>query len=256
MNLLIGLPTAGKPTEPFLNSLKAVRWPASLGRVERIVVTGNFVPGQRELIVRRALAGEADIILMIDDDIVLPPDGVSELYETLALHPDTAIAGALYYSRDGKRPMVVSQWRASDTTDAIVPAFTGKGSVEVDGVGFGCVLLRTAALRALSPPYFGVQIAVDMARNDVRLCNEDYLFCERLRSAGFTIRLDARVHCGHFDREQAILLPREWESEEATGAPRMYIRQPDGVEALVPFVDGGAHSREEHEYGELDYLFL
>lgn len=256
MNLLIGLPTAGKLTEPFLEGLKAVRWPSSLGHVERIVVTGNFVPGQRELIVRRALAGEADLLLMIDDDIVVPPDGVSRLHETLALHPQTAIAGALYYSRDGKRPMVVSRWRASDTTDAIVPAFTGQGSVEVDGIGFGCVLLRTAALRTLTAPYFGVQIAMDTARNDVRLCNEDYLFCERLRGVGFTIRLDARVRCGHFDREQAILLPREWESEEATGAPRMYIRQPDGVETLVPFVDGGPFAAEVHEYGALDYLFL
>jgi hypothetical protein len=256
VSLLIGLPTTGKPTEAFLGGLKAARWPESLGRVERIVVTGNFVPGQRELIVRRALASEADLLLMIDDDIVVPPAGVSELYETLALHPRTAIAGGLYYSRDGKRPMAVAQWRASETTDAIVPAFTGKGSVEVDGVGFGCVLLRTAALRALSPPYFGVQIAVDTARNTVRLCNEDYLLCERLRHAGFTIRLDARVRCGHFDRDQAILLPQEWEPEEATGSPRMYIRQPDGVEALVPFVDGGPHAVETHEYGKLDYLFM
>jgi hypothetical protein len=63
---------------------------------------------------------------------------------------------------------------AGKPTEAIVPAFTG--SVEVDGIGFGCVLLRTAALRALSPPYL----------RDVLLLNEvtDSSYATRLGLQG------------------------------------------------------------------------
>jgi hypothetical protein len=256
MSLLIGLPTGGKPTAAFLESLQSITWPTHVGMIERMIVTGNFVPGQRELIVRRALAENYTYLLMMDDDMVLPPNAVELLFETLAAKPKAAIVGALYYSRDGKRPMAVSQWRAEDTTAAVVPAFTNNKASEVDGIGFGCVLLRCPALRSLQSPYFNTQILIETAHNHVRVCNEDYLLCERLHKAGYEIYLDGRVRCGHYDRDQAMILPIEWENDVLTGVTRMHVRQADGKEMLVPYESGGPHATEEHQYATLDYLIL
>jgi hypothetical protein len=256
MSLLIGLPTGGNPTAAFLESLRTVTWPERIGNIERMIVTGNFVPGQRELIARRALAENFTYLLMMDDDMVVPPNAVELLAQTLATQPQAALAGAVYYSRDGKRPMAVSRWRAEDTTDAVVPAFTRDKASEVDGIGFGCVLLRCSALRALDAPYFGTQIVLEAAHNHVRVCNEDYLLCERLRKAGFEIYLDGRVRCGHYDREQAVIFPKVWEDDTLTGITRMHVRQADGKEELVPFVEGGPRAAEKHQYATLDYLFI
>ncbi|HEY5339751.1 MAG TPA: hypothetical protein VIK27_01890, partial [Candidatus Aquilonibacter sp.] len=138
MKLLLGIPSAGSPAAPFLESLGKIALPAEATTVERAVITGNFVPAQRDLLVERALEREADVLVMCDDDMVLPPDTIVRLCGTLARNEDAAIAGALYYSRDGFRPMAVDRWDPRDTRTAVIPAFD-REPIAVDGVGFGCI---------------------------------------------------------------------------------------------------------------------
>ena len=216
-------------------------------------MSGNFIPGQRELAVRRALALNADVLVMIDDDMQFPPEAVAMLCDALALDPSLAIAGALYYSRDGIRPMAATRWKSADTTTAGIPAFDA-GIVRVDAVGFGCVALRLSALASLTAPYFGVQIFIEEGAARVRLCNEDYLLCERLRGAGFGIALHAGVRCGHFDRERGMLEPLRWETAAETRAERMLVVQPGPRYALVPYDPAGATANERHEAARLEYV--
>ncbi|MBV8600521.1 MAG: hypothetical protein JO359_03030, partial [Candidatus Eremiobacteraeota bacterium] len=169
--------------------------------------------------------------------------------------PQTALTGALYYSRDGLRPMAVDEWNGADTTRAVVPAFDDREAVAVDGVGFACVVVRVEALRALEPPFFSAHVFVERGRRLVRLVDEDYLFCERLRKAGMRVRLHGGVRCGHYDRAAKRLVPERWESPEATNRRRMYVRTPTG-EALVDADDSLAQAREEHRPLLLDYLLV
>ena len=193
MKLLIAIPTGGQPTRPFLDALAALEMPESVTEADRVVWTGNFVPAQREMIARDALRRDAGYLAMLDDDIVAPPDALVRLAAVLDGDPRVAVAGALYYSRDGARPMAVARWDSRDTTSAAIPAFAGDAVSEVDGVGFGCVLVRVDALRALAPPFFAAHVYVDEAARVVRQCDEDYLLCERLREAGHSIALHAGV---------------------------------------------------------------
>ena len=126
MRLFLGIPTAGAPAAPFLESLRAIALPAHASGFERAVITGNFVPAQREIIVERALSWNADVIAMCDDDMVLPPDALERLCALLEADPGTGVAGALYYSRDGLRPMAVDAWDPHDTRRGWIPAFDGK----------------------------------------------------------------------------------------------------------------------------------
>jgi GT2 family glycosyltransferase len=255
MRLLLGVPSGEKPVPEFVTSLAALRLPAACTAFDSLTATGNFVPGQRELIVRRALDLRADFVAMLDDDMVFAPDVLERLHETLSARPSCAVAGALYYSRDGLRPMAVAGWTAANTTSGWVPAFDA-GPAEVDGVGFGCVMLRLAALRALVPPYFSAQIYVEQSAARVRLCNEDYVLCERLRQAGFSIVLAAGVRCGHFDRSTGRTLPPEWEPENATNRRRMMVVEPGPRYRLTDYDESVACSTERHEQIPLDYLFV
>jgi GT2 family glycosyltransferase len=240
-------------TAPFLDSVAKMHLPATCTHFDRCVVTGNFIPAQRELIFEEALAKNFDILAMIDDDIVFPPNALELLIQTLDDDPKTALAGALYYSRDGLRPMAVDRWNGEDTTTALVPAFDDSTPGIVDGVGFGCVAIRLSALAELERPFLSAHIVIQRTQRLVRITDEDYLFCERLRRAGWNIRLHGGVRCLHYDRASKRALPEKWEDVATTSRRRMYVRNAHG-EALIEPDDSLPCGSEEHSPAVFDYV--
>ncbi len=254
MNLVIGIPTSGTPAAPFVESLKRLALPSRVSGFGNVSVTGNFVPAQRELIARHALNANADYLLMVDDDIVVPQNAVEELLNVFDRDPHCAIAGGLYYSRDGLRPMAVSNWNPHDTTTAFTPGFTDE-PVQVDGVGFGCVLIASSALRKLDEPYFPAQIFLEERLRRVRVCNEDYAFCHRLKQHGLRTYLHPGVRLGHYDRASATTIPLAWESTEATRDNRITVRDADGSLKLIPLDGELPRAREAHMRASVEYIF-
>ncbi|HEY1975411.1 MAG TPA: glycosyltransferase [Candidatus Baltobacteraceae bacterium] len=238
MRLFLGVPSAGAPAQPFVESLSRIVLPDAVQAFERGIVTGNFVPAQRDLLVERALEWGADAIAMCDDDMILPPDALANLCDALARNPSAAIAGALYYSRDGLRPLVVDGWNAADTRQGWIPAFDDRTPVAVDGVGFGCVVIRAEAIRSFDRPFFATQIYMEKADGRVRVCNEDYLFCARVRRNGHAVLLHPGVRCKHFDRGRNAAAPPQWESAQSSGRRRVLVLKNDRYE-LVPLEEAG-----------------
>lgn len=253
MNLVIGIPTAGSPAKPFLESFRSLTLPDAITGIDQITVTGNFAPAQRELIARHALRVNADYLLMVDDDIVLPPDAVAQLLSVFDIGERCGIAGGLYYARDGIRPMAVANWDPADTTTAYTPAFAQE-PVAVDGVGFGCVLIRCDLLKILVEPYFAAQVFLEESLRRVRVCNEDYLFCHRAKTQGYATYLHAGVRLGHYDRASGATFPLQWESSEQTNKNRMAVIRPDGTYALEALDENAPRIAERHVRGALDYI--
>lgn len=255
MNLVIGIPSAGNPARPFVESLSSLTLPQIITGFDNLTVTGNFVPAQRELIARHALRVNADLLLMIDDDMILPSDTVTQLLDVFAQNDRCGIVGGLYYARDGIRPMAVANWNPAETTSAYTPAFAHK-PVSVDGVGFGCVLIDCNLLRVLTEPYFPAQLFLEESRRQVRVCNEDYLFCHRAKSAGYSTFLHAGVRLGHYDRASDTVFPTAWESEAQTNRPRMTVVRPDGTYALEALDDEMPRVAEQHVPSSIDYIIV
>jgi hypothetical protein len=254
LKLLLGIPSAGSPSAPFLDSLVKIELPANLEHLERAIVTGNYIPAQRDLIVEKAIDAGADILVMCDDDMVLPPDAIASLCAVLEADPSAALTGALYYSRDGFRPMAVDQWNEEDTRTAVIPAFD-RDPVAVDGIGFGCVALRVAALRELMPPYFTAHVFIERGLGRVRICNEDYLFCARLRRAGWRVLLVPSVRCGHYDRQSKTVVPATLEPPEITSRARMAVLI-DGRLALIEASQSPGSTSEVHVRANLEYVLV
>ena len=251
--VVLGIATAGSPSKPFLDSLTAMRLPPEVETLERSVAFGNFIPAQRELIAQDALDGGFDYLFFLDDDIVFPPNTLASLLETIERDPQTAVVGGLYYSRDSIRPMAVIDWNGDDTTSAAIPAFSSHSTDPVDGIGFGCALLRVSALRALTAPYFPVHIYIERSTKRVRLCDEDYRYCERIRDAGGIVRLDARIRCTHYDRESNTVAPVLWETDAETDHRRMIVAH-HGTQKLVPFDGDVPRTHEAHTNADVVYL--
>lgn len=251
--VLLGVASGGSPTTPFLEALAQLQLPRNVEPLQRSIVMGNYVPAQRELIMRDAIDGGFDYLFFVDDDVVLPADALERLVETAEADPLTAVVGGLYYSRDSVRPITVADWDSGDTSTAHVPAFTSRSTDVVDGIGFGCALLRVAAARKLTAPYFPAHVYIERGARRARLCDEDFLYCERVRHAGNVVRLDARVHCAHYDRASNSVAPVAWESDAATSVPRMIVAE-NGVTRLVPLDVDVPRIAEHHERAELTYI--
>lgn len=245
--------SGGSPSKAFLEGLAALELPPSVEAFDRSIVFGNYIPGQRELIMADAIDGEYDQLFFVDDDIVLPPDALVRLLETADGDPQTAVIGGLYYSRDSARPIVVAGWNSSDTSTAFIPAFTSTSTDPVDGIGFGCALLRVSVARTFKPPYFPAHVYMQRSSRTVRQCDEDFRYCERLRNAGFVVRLDARVRCRHYDRGSDIATPVIWEDDAATGFERMIVGV-DGGTRLIPRDDSLPRVTEHHAVADLVYI--
>ena len=150
--------------------------------------------------------------------------------------------------------MVVDEWDEHDTRTAVIPAFD-REPVAVDGVGFGCVAIRIAALRDLMPPYFPAHVFVERAAGRVRICNEDYLFCARLRRASYQVLLEPSVRCGHYDHHSKTIAPASWEPPEVTRRRRMAALV-DGRPALVEARESPPAAPESHVRASLEYLIV
>ena len=245
MRLYFGVPTGGAPAKPFVESLCKIELPFGIDAFERGIVSGNFVPAQRDVLLERALEWNADVVAMCDDDMVVPPDALVLLCRALADDPSAAIAGALYYSRDGLRPLAVDGWEEHDTRAGWIPAFADS-PVVVDGVGFGCVAIRAEAVRAFDRPFFATQIYVEKGAGRVRVCNEDYLFCARVRAQGHRVLLHPGVRCGHYDRTRRTVAPKHWEPAENTNRRRVLVRKGESYR-LVPYDGTTPHESDERQ---------
>lgn len=255
MKITFGIPTAGAPSDPFLQSVAGLALPPQATAFDRSVVQGNFVPAQRELIAEHALQTDADVLFMCDDDMVLPSGALTDLCDVLDAQPQCGLAGALYYSRDGFRPMTVDNWNPDDTTSATIPAFDDRTPVRVDGVGFGCVAIRVAALRVLTPPYFPAHVFIERSAGRVRVCDEDYFFCALLRARGWDVVLHPGVRAGHFNRATGTIAPASWESAADSNHPRMVVTE-NGQPRLVSATPNIACSAERHMRAAVDYLIV
>ena len=253
LTIILGVASAGSPTQPFLDSLAKLKLPESVAQLERSVVIGNYIPAQRDVIMTDALSGNFDYLFFVDDDIILPADALASLIAVAEADPQTAVVGGLYYSRDSVRPIAVADWNSTDTSTAHIPPFSTTSTDIVDGIGFGCALLRIDAARRLTAPYFPAHVYIETAARRVRQCDEDYLYCERVRQAGFNVRLDARVRCEHYDRGSDSISPVRWEADADTDFARMIVME-NGTTKLVALNEDVPRIVERHSAATLTYI--
>jgi len=143
----------------------------------------------RNNLVDLALINDCEYLLMLDDDMVVPPD----LFSRLVAH-DKDIIGALYYQRGGGfHPVIMRQAEKKDGLKGIDfihhfdKMLTKPGLYEADIIGGGCMLMKTDIFRKIPQPYFWIDGIVG---TDVHLCNQ-------LREAGVKIYVDTSIELGH-----------------------------------------------------------
>jgi hypothetical protein len=131
---------------------------------------------------KAALENECDYLMFIDDDVLVSVRPTA--YEMLKSHDKDVIAGwtiirgypfeNMLFKSDGAQGLI--KYNDFEQTT---------GLLEVDAVGFSCVLIKTSVLKKMKPPYF-----ITGAYN-----TEDIYFCIKARKAIPDLKIWADLDC-------------------------------------------------------------
>ena len=164
------------------------------------VVTKKEQFRARNALVDGAIGGGCDWLLMLDDDMVPPPDLVQRL-----LAHDKDVCGALYFQRGGRYHPVLLTRTLLDTGEMHTaflaqtdPRITQPGLHPVDIIGGGCMLFRVDVFRKLMPPYFEYE----------RVLGTDINICSRFLDAGVQPYVDTTLELGHVRDEREVITSR------------------------------------------------
>jgi hypothetical protein len=166
-------------------------------------VRGYDTASARNNIVALAKGYNADYVLMVDSDVVLPKDALSNLIS----HGENVVLG--YYAHRNRAndetpktclcKLGEINYTMQYTADEL-KAMRERGEYlfRIHGGGMGCALIRTSVFDRMPYPYYDWKNYNDANHS---LLSEDLYFCEQCRYAGIEIFADSRVSCGHMFRK-------------------------------------------------------
>lgn len=137
---------------------------------------------QRERLATEAVNIGADYMLWIDSDIAFP----STTAMRLLAHNEPVVA-ANYVRRQfpckGVAYETIGDWENP------LPFEVYDDLVEVEGIGMGCMLIKTSIFEEMSKPWFEFQWTP--ASND--FLGEDMYLCQKIAAAGYSIKVDTQL---------------------------------------------------------------
>jgi hypothetical protein len=137
---------------------------------------------QRERLATMALELGAEYTLWLDSDIVFPATTAVRLMA----HEENIVA-ANYIRRQlpakGVAYETIGDWENP------LPFDVYDDLVEVEGVGMGCMLVKTEIFEELSKPWF--EFGWSPESND--FLGEDMIFCQKVAAQGYSIKIDTAL---------------------------------------------------------------
>ena len=196
LNIAVLVPTGGVCRTFFVHSLLALfmhqdhlreRPEVSDLRLTLMLAEMSVIHDNREILVRRALDWGATHVLFLDDDMVFPPDILSQL-----LGRRLPFVACNYPQR--RAPLRFTALDA-DASAVLVTDADSTGVVPGSLAGLGVALIAREVLEAVPEPRF--LPGWDTEKNGY--IGEDFAFCDAARAAGFPVWIDqdASRRIGH-----------------------------------------------------------
>lgn len=158
-----------------------------------IGLTGTYTHDARTQLMEHALADELDYALWVDSDMTFPAESLVQL-----LQHQVPMVGINYSTREPDGDYVAIK-RVGPPGEKLITNSESEGLEEVEGVGFGMVLMRLRDFRGLEDipaPWFFQKWLQD----EQQFMGEDIVFCQTARDAlGVRIFVDHDLSqvCGH-----------------------------------------------------------
>ena len=193
MKVLIAVPTFENILPETFKSIYGLHTP------DGVVTQFDFVKGYDCAKARTEIAKEAvkygfDYVLMVDSDVIIPPDTLDYMLTDpvdicLGVYPrKNTTTGQTEIFKLGCRDF-------TDKNNLNISEIVEPGRIDIKGGGLGCALIKTSVFSKLPRPWFHYVVY----NNDTCL-SEDNFFCDRAAGKGFRIQADTRVRCSHLVR--------------------------------------------------------
>lgn len=163
-------------------------------------VRGYDCATARNNIAKQAIAEEADYVLMIDSDILIPGDAIINFLDD---PKDVCLGFSAHRNAENIYTGLTSMCRLGpfDYVDqytgkeVIAMRESGQYKIQIHGGGMGSAFIKTDVFKRIEYPYFKWT-----EYDNGGVLSEDLWFCEQCRKAGIPIFADTRVCNGHIFR--------------------------------------------------------
>jgi hypothetical protein len=135
---------------------------------------------QRENLAKEAIKINSDYMLWLDSDMLFP----STTAMRMIAHNKSVVA-VNYMKRS--IPLNSVAYETRDNWDEWLPLVSEENLVPVEGVGMGCMLIKTKILEEIERPFFSFEY------KDESWHGEDFYFQEKLRNVGHEILIDMNL---------------------------------------------------------------
>jgi hypothetical protein len=206
MKVVVATPSLGDLTEPYLHSLAASAplLEAAGYQTSFIREVGNpYISGARATMLRKALDGQADVVVFIDYDLSWDAADLVTLIET----PGDVVAGTYRFKKDDEEYM--GAW---ETLPDLRPSLRDDGCFRATRVPAGFLKITKEAVDKFMSAYpeliYGPRYAasVDLFNHGAiegTWYGEDYAFSKRWRDKCGEIALIPNLNIGHHSPDKA-----------------------------------------------------
>lgn len=200
MKVLIAVPCMDQVPAQFAQCL------ATLTKVESSVVAfqiGSLVYTSRNNLAAIAIEQGADYIFWLDSDMMFAPDTLVRMFDDLK-HGD--IVSGLYFRRVAPfTPVIYNKLDIDDVGRCTFeePKEIPDEVFEIEGCGFGCVLMPTDIAMDVIAKYGAPFTPIGGT-------GEDLSFCWRARQLGYTFVCDPKIELGHVGHH--VITRELWEA--------------------------------------------
>ena len=189
MKTMIAIPCMDTVQTEFASSLMNLQ---RVGSIRTAFLPGSLIYAARTNLGRMAVSEKCDYVLWIDSDMVFPDTLLIDLMKDME---GRDIVSAICHMR--RAPFTPVLWKklrlgetASQNESEGWPDYPRDGIFEVEGCGFGCVLMRTEVLQTVIDKYHELFAPLPGY-------GEDLSFCIRARGCGYKIHADPAIQVGH-----------------------------------------------------------
>lgn len=184
MKTLIAIPCMDNVAAPFAHSL------ATMEKTGECVISMNIsslIYDARNQLAAQALKAQADYILWLDSDMIVPPDVIPRMLKHMEDGKDF-VSGIYFRRRAPFAPVLYS--RIDREGHADFNDYPEDTVFEIAGAGFGCCMTRVSMLE---------DIALNFKDWFTPFNNygEDLSFCLRALECGYKLYCDSTIKCGH-----------------------------------------------------------
>lgn len=203
LSTVMVVPTRGSIPARVVESYLSLMTPMNQA-FSRIFVSGMEVGAAYnhaiQTILDHPVLSEWQYVLTVEEDNVIPPDGLIRLLDAMS-EGDYAAIGGLYFTKGpGGQPMCYGPPEGA----GFAPFLSNtEGLNPCNGLGQGFTLFRMDLFRDLPSPWFETVQKYDPV-SGIELGTQDLNFFGKVKDKGFKVACDARVRVGHMDSEGVI----------------------------------------------------